>query len=375
MDQWIAPDRIFDGHVLRSGDALRIRNGEIDKIAPAPDTARKVSGLVTPGFVDLQVNGGGGVMLNTTPTSDGIAAIAAAHHRFGTTTIMPTVITDDAQVLDQVVDAMLQAKSVPGVAGLHIEGPHISVARRGTHAAQFVRPMDDRTMTAVTRLRAADIRVMITLAPEAATLSQIAALAKMDVTVSLGHTDATAEAFQDAIAAGASCATHLFNAMSPMLGRAPGVVGAAINSDCYAGIICDGQHVADSMVGMAIRARPVPDRMFLVSDAMATVGGPDTFDLYGKRIALQDGRLVNAEGSLAGAHVTQAEGVKRLVAHTGTPLEIALRMATTTPAKCINAPALGALVGQPVEDVVLLNDDLSFTGYLRSALEQHHVNT
>ena len=375
MDQWIAPDRIFDGHVLRSGDALRIRNGEIDKIAPAPDTACKVAGLVTPGFVDLQVNGGGGVMLNTTPTCDGIAAIAAAHHQFGTTTIMPTVITDDAQVLDQVVDAMLQAKSVPGVAGLHIEGPHISVARRGTHAAKFVRPMDDRTMTAVARLRAADIRVMITLAPEAATLSQIAALAKMDVTVSLGHTDATAEAFQDAIAAGASCATHLFNAMSPMLGRAPGAVGAAINSDCYAGIICDGQHVADSMVGMAIRARPVPDRMFLVSDAMATVGGPDTFDLYGKRIALQDGRLVNAEGSLAGAHVTQAEGVKRLVTHTGTPLQTALRMATTTPAGCINAPALGALVGQPVDDVVLLNDDLSFTGYLRGALEKHHAST
>lgn len=369
MDHWITPDRLFDGRDLRTGMAVRVRDGRVSEIATAPKDAVPVPGLLTPGFVDLQVNGGGGVQLNSTPTADGIRTIAQAHRRLGTVAVLPTVITDLADVTDRAADAALATMDEPGIIGLHIEGPHIAMARRGTHSPDLVRPLDARTIATVTRLRDAGVPVMITLAPEAVSLDQIAHLVKLGAVVSLGHTDATAEMMEAAFGAGASCATHLFNAMSPMLGREPGAVGAVINSTCYSGIICDGHHVADQMVGLAIRARPLPDRMFLVSDAMATVGGPAHFNLYGQDITLKDGRLVNAEGSLAGAHVTQAEGVKRLVDHTGTSLTTALRMATSVPAACIGRLQVGGLEGRPTEDVILLDDDLLLSGSLAAILD------
>lgn len=368
MDHWIAPDRMFDGRGLRTGQALRIVDGCITEIGSRPSGARRLGGVVTPGYVDLQVNGGGGVLLNNTPTAEGIKTILSAHRSFGTVGLMPTVITDTPAVLDHAADAAIKTRDVPGMMGLHIEGPHISLGRRGTHLARFVRPLDDQTLATVARLRAARVRVMITLAPEAATLEQISKLAGMGAVVSLGHTDADATAIRAALSAGASCATHLFNAMSPMQSREPGAVGAIINSTGYAGIICDGQHVDDGMVGMAIRARAVPDRMFLVSDAMATVGGPDHFMLYGQKIGLRDGRLINDEGSLAGAHVTQAIGVKRLVEKTGTPLAQALSMATSCPANCIGAPGLGQLIGREVADILVLNDDLTVQATLDDIL-------
>ncbi|MCK8485056.1 N-acetylglucosamine-6-phosphate deacetylase [Aliiroseovarius sp. S2029] len=368
MEHWITPDRLFDGRDLHSGVSVLIRDGRVVDLADARKDAARVPGLLTPGFVDLQVNGGGGVQLNSTPTPEGMQIIADAHRRFGTVALLPTVITDLPEVLDSAADAAIAAKGQRGIVGLHVEGPHIALARRGTHSPDLVRPLDARTMDTVRRLRGADVSVMITLAPEAATADQIAQLVRMGTVVSLGHTDATADMMRAAFKAGASCATHLFNAMSPMVGRAPGAVGAVINSTHYSGIICDGHHVADEMVGLAIRARPVPDRMFLVSDAMATVGGPEHFNLYGQHIALKEGRLINAEGSLAGAHVTQAEGVKRLVDRTGTSLTQALRMATSVPADCIGQPDIGRLVGRPVEDVILLDDDLYLTGDLAAVL-------
>jgi N-acetylglucosamine-6-phosphate deacetylase len=288
--------------------------------------------------------------------------IAAAHRRFGTVALMPTVITDAAAVLERAVEAALQARGDAGIAGLHIEGPHIDPARKGTHAPEHVRPFEPRTLEHVRRLRAAGVAVMVTLAPEAVTAAQIAALAATGAVVSLGHTDATAEATRAALAAGASCFTHLFNAMSPMLNRAPGVTGAAINSTAHAGIICDGIHVADEMVGLALRARPLPDRMFLVSDAMATVGGPDSFTLYGRTIRLRDGRLVNAEGSLAGAHTTMAASLQRLIRVVGVAPDAALRMATSIPAAVAGQPGLGGLDGRLAEDLVILDADWALTG-------------
>ncbi len=367
-DHWITPTRIFDGKEMHNGLALRLSGGRVVELANRPDIAHPVAGLVTPGYLDLQVNGGGGVLLNTSPTVEGLRTILNAHRRFGTVGLMPTVITDHPDVLDRAADAAIAARDLPGMIGLHIEGPHISVPRRGTHKAAFVRPMDDRTIGVVKRLRAADLRVMITLAPEAATLAQIAQLAAMGAIVSLGHTDATAEQVMAAMAAGATCATHLFNAMSPMQSRAPGTVGAVINGRGYAGIICDGQHVDDMMVGMALRARPVPDRMFLVSDAMATVGGPNTFELYDQRITLADGRLVNDEGSLAGAHITQAQGVQRLIEYVGASPVEALRMVTSNPAACIGAPDLAELLGRKLDDILLLDDHYSVRSTLAAAV-------
>ena len=360
---WLCPDAIFDGAAVLSGHAVCITDGvarDLRAIARVPPTDRRLTlhGTITPGFVDLQVNGGGDVLLNTTPTAAGMVTIADAHRRFGTVGILPTVITDVPEVLAAVADAALAAKGQRGILGLHIEGPHIDVARRGTHAENLVRPLDAPTIAIVRRLRSAGIAVMITLAPEAATSAQIAELAALGAIVSLGHTDASATDTRVALAAGATCFTHLFNAMSPMLGRSPGVVGAAINSSAYAGIICDGIHVADEMVGLAIRARPVADRMFLVSDAMPTVGGSDHFDLYGQQIRLVDGRLLNAEGSLAGAHVTMAQSVARLVTVLGVDLTVALRMAVTVPARVIGRPDLAQIIGRDAADLLVLDASL-----------------
>ena len=369
-DCWVAPESLFDGQDIVYGQAVRIVDGRISEIAKTPDSAVRIKGCLTPGFVDLQVNGGGGVMLNTTPTRGGMADIAAAHRIFGTVAVMPTVITDHWAVLDQAVEAAIAAKGDDGIIGLHIEGPHISVARRGTHNAIHVRPMDDRTLNVVEALRCHDIAVMITIAPEAITHDQIAALVRMGAVVSIGHTDATCEDTEAAISAGASCATHLFNAMSPMVGREPGAVGAVINSHVWSGIICDGFHVDDRMIKLALRARPDDDLMFLVSDAMATVGGPALFDLYGQNIHLENGRLINAEGHLAGAHVTQAEGVARLVHEIDVSLAQALRMAITVPALVVGQANLAQVIGRLVRDVLVLSDDLKVDGTLGQTLSQ-----
>jgi N-acetylglucosamine-6-phosphate deacetylase len=343
---------------------VRIVDGRIADLGPAPSNAKPIAGYLSPGFVDLQVNGGGGLMVNDTPTRAGMHTIAAAHRQFGTVAIMPTVITDAPDVLDKAAAAAIEAHGDAGIIGLHIEGPHIATARRGTHDPDSVRLMDDRTMDVVAKLRSTNIAVMITLAPEATTHDQIAKLATMGAVVSLGHTDTTSEKAEAAIAAGASCATHLFNAMSPMNSRAPGVVGAIMGAEIYAGIICDGHHVDDRMISLALRGRPVPDRVFLVSDAMATVGGPDQFDLYGQPVRLIDGRLINSEGSLAGAHVTQAQGLKRLIDHIGISAERALRMVTSIPAAAIGCPELASLRGRPVADILVLDDALNVAGTL-----------
>jgi N-acetylglucosamine-6-phosphate deacetylase len=361
---WLAPDALFDGERLHHGPGLRLHDGLVAEVGPPPPGATRLSGTLTPGFVDLQVNGGGGVLLNQTPTAAGMAAIAAAHRRFGTVAILPTLITDAPEVLDATAEAALAAQGAPGIIGLHIEGPHISIARRGTHAARFVRPLDARTIAVVARLRAAQIPVMITLAPESVAPGQIAALAALGAVVSIGHSDTTAEATRAALAEGAACFTHLFNAMSPLLHRSPGVVGAALNSHAPAGIICDGIHVADELVGLAIRARPAPDLMFLVSDAMPTVGGPDRFRLYDMNLRLENGRLVNDEGSLAGAHVTMADSVARLIATVGIAPESALRMAVTIPARVMGLPALARLQGRTASDVLHLSPDWQLAGTL-----------
>ena len=351
---FLEPDLIFDGTALRTG-VLEIEAGRVVAIHSHAGPAEKVAGTISPGFLDLQVNGGGDVLLNTTPTVAGMQAIAAAHRRFGTVGILPTVITDAPEVLDAVAEAALAARGLAGILGLHIEGPHISVPRRGTHKAEFVRPLDARTLAVVRRLRAAGVPVMITLAPEAVSPGQVAELVALGAVVSIGHSDASAERVRALMAEGARCFTHLFNAMSPMLNRAEGVTGVCINSTSYAGIICDGIHVADEMVGLALRARPLPDTTFLVSDAMPTVGGSDRFVLYGNEIHVEGGRLVNAEGSLAGAHVTMAESVKRLIEVVGVAPEAALRMATTIPARVMGLPE--GIIGQRACDLIRLDAD------------------
>lgn len=365
MTGWVSADQVFDGQVLQRDVAVQIEGGRIAAIAPLPKgaSATAISGTICPGFIDMQVNGGGGVLLNQTPTPAGISAIAQAHRTLGTTSILPTVITDAPDVLQHAVEAVLTC-ATPGVLGLHIEGPHIAPTKRGTHAAQHVRPFEDATRGAATRLRQAGKTVIITLAPEVVAPEHIAELTALGVIVSLGHTDAKAGDMTAGFDAGARMVTHLYNAMSPMTHRAPGAVGAAIASDAYVGIIADGHHVDDLMIGLALRARPMAGRSFLVSDAMPTVGGADQFDLYGQTIRLDHGRLVNAEGNLAGAHGTMASGVRRLVQNVGLGEEEALQMATTVPAAAIGQPDLAQLQGQRASDVLVLDADLGVSGTL-----------
>lgn len=362
-DLWLLPDAIFDGQSLRKGAAIGIvgsRSLLIDTPPPGA-TVRRLTGTLTPGFLDLQVNGGGDALLNNDQTPEALHVMAAAHRRFGTVGILPTVITDAPDILTRAVDAMLAAHAEPegdrSLLGFHIEGPHLSIPRRGTHAAQWVRPFEAATLAHVQRLRAQGIFVKITVAPESVTPDQVRQIVATGAVVSIGHSDTTADEVRLLLDAGANCFTHLFNAMSPMLNRAPGVTGACINSTAFAGIICDGIHVADEMVGLAIRARPIPGRMFLVSDAMSTVGGSDHLRLYGQDVWLKDGRLVNAEGSLAGAHVTMAEGVRRLITHVAIPAVTALDMAVSAPARLLGRPELATPENRDLSDLLLLDAD------------------
>ena len=368
MAERIVPDAVFDGKALRGAAALSVENGRIVGLSAAQSGDRRISGTVASGYVDLQVNGGGGVLFNADPTPEGIMAIAAAHRAFGTVAILPTLITDAPEVMDRAVSALLEVWGAPGIAGIHLEGPHISLAKRGTHAARFVRPLDVHTIAALERLRGEGVPVMLTLAPEVVPPAEITRLAEMGVIVSLGHSDATAEVAEAALAAGALCFTHLFNAMSQMQGRAPGVTGAAIASEAHVGVICDGHHVSDQMIALACRARPVRDRMFLVSDAMPTVGGPEEFQLYDMDIRVENGRLVNPEGALAGAHTTMADGVQRLVSHVGLSPEEALKMAITTPARLIGRDDLAGLRNRRTADVLCLRADMSVDGTLAEVL-------
>jgi N-acetylglucosamine-6-phosphate deacetylase len=228
--------------------------------------------------------------------------------------------------------------------------------------------LDDATFAQIARLRAAGLIAKITLAPEAVLPGQVRKLVAMGAIVSIGHSDATVDQVRSLLAEGAQCFTHLFNAMSPMLGRAAGVTGAAILSDAYCGIICDGHHVSDDMLALAICARRAEDRMFLVSDAMATVGGAEQFDLYGKTISLENGKLVNSEGALAGAHLTMQWALQRAIQCVHIKPEAALKMAVTNPSSLIVRPDLAGLLGRAAKDILILGPDWTLRGFCNNVM-------
>ena len=356
----IAPRHVWAGGRLLSGIAIEVEGGRVRQARPLGDDLPDWRPhLAMPGASDLQVNGGGGVLVNGEPTPDGLRAIRDAHARLGTAEIMPTVITDAPEVLEAAADAILAVRDEPGFLGLHIEGPHIAPERRGTHDAAHVRPLDRRTVDLVARLRSAGVRVMVTLAPESADPALLAEIVGTGAVVSAGHSAATAEETRAALAAGVSCFTHLFNAMPPMTSRAPGILGAAILSDAACGIIADGIHVGWDMLRLALAARPKGAVTFLVSDAMPTVGGPDRFTLYGRTIRLAEGRLVNAEGALAGAHVDMLTSLARLHRHADVPLERCVGMATDLPRRVLGLPPVRIGAGTAVSALAFLGDDLA----------------
>jgi len=357
--------RLFDGRNEHADAVLLIDGTRIHGIVADPPAGVPVEELpedaiLAPGFLDLQVNGGGGIMFNDQTTPEGLARIAAAHALSGTTSILPTLISSTREHIDRAISAARTAlaQGMPGIMGLHLEGPFLALARRGIHPAAAITALTDED---ISRLAASfPAPLLVTLAPDTVAPDAIATLARAGVIVFAGHTDATWEQAHAALDAGLRGATHLFNAMSPFLGRAPGMVGAVLDdARAYAGVIADGHHVHPAALRIALNALG-PERLFLVSDAMATTGSDIAgFSLAGEEIFLRDGRLTNAEGTLAGAHLTMAEAVRNLVAFTGVDWTLALRMATATPAEVLGIDDRGIIAVGARADLVVLDDDLN----------------
>jgi N-acetylglucosamine-6-phosphate deacetylase len=360
--------RIFDGESWHEGETLLIRDGRFAGFCPpgqAPSDAERIDargGVVVPGFIDLQVNGGGGVMFNDDQSVEGIRRICAAHARFGTTALLPTLITDTQEITVAAIKAGLQAKAehVPGFLGLHLEGPHLSTARKGAHDPDLIRPMTEEDLT---RLEAVGRRfdaIMITVAPENVTEDQVARLKAAGYTVSLGHTNASYETASRYAAAGASCATHLFNAMSQMENRSPGLVGAALDlGGLNAGIIADGYHVHKGSMSAALRAKRGPGHIFVVTDAMSTIGTDLTgFTLNGRQIYRTDGKLTLADGTLAGADIDMFSSIRFLIDVVELSFEEAVRMASVYPADVMGVGSSKGRIAEGFDaDFVMLSPE------------------
>jgi len=355
---------VFDGERVESGRAVLIENGRIsgtpaESALPAGVARQEISGLLAPGFIDVQVNGGGGVLFNETRSVAGIAAIGAAHRRFGTTGFLPTFITDTAEHMREAIaaaNAAMQART-PGVLGVHLEGPFLNPERKGIHQAALMRPIGEPDLSMITL--PAGGRVLVTLAPEKVESAAIARLAKAGVVIAAGHTRADVETIRRAQAAGLTGITHLFNAMPPLMGREPGPVGAALDDRAlWCGLIVDLHHVSATALRVALAARG-PGRMILVTDAMPSVGTAATsFDLLGEHILLKDGALVSAAGTLAGSNLDMASAVRNTVRTLGVPVEDALRMAALHPATFLGLEReLGMIAAGYRADLVLLDAD------------------
>jgi len=304
--------------------------------ARANDAAREdlAGATLMPGFIDCQVNGGGGVLFNDDPSVAAIRAIGAAHRRFGTTAFLPTLISEDFGVIDRAIRAVREAieAGVSGVAGVHIEGPFINKARRGVHEAARIRELGARDIALLSSLGMG--RTLVTLAPEMTSPETLRQLAAKGVILCAGHTDGTFEEVSAAFRNGVRGVTHLFNAMSPLHHRQPGAVGAALaDPDCWCGLIVDGHHVHPAVLKIALAVKRA-DRFMLVTDAMPAVGAAQgSFTLQGRRIRVENGMCVDDDGTLAGSAVDMATSVRNCVELLGLPLERAARMASTYPAQ------------------------------------------
>lgn len=359
--------RIFTGESFLEDHAVVIVDEHIHAVLPRADTQgldmRDLGGgLLAPGFIDVQVNGGGGALLNDNPSVETVRTIATAHRRFGTVGMLPTVITDAPGIIRQAVESVADAmaQKMPGVLGIHIEGPFLDPARKGAHVARFIREMEQGDVVEISGF-ASRLPVMLTLAPNRVSQSMVRMLSAQGVLVSLGHSDASHDEARLALGAGARGFTHLYNAMSQMNGREPGMVGAALSdAESFVGIIADGHHVHDAALRVAFAAKR-PDRMMLITDAMPTAaGGPSSFDLQGRKVQHSNGRLELSDGTLAGSNLTMDEAVRYCVKTLGLDLAQSLRMASLNPASFLRRDhELGRIAPGHLASLVHLGDDLA----------------
>lgn len=367
-DMVVTGGRIFDGRRFLDSHVLLVAAGKIvallpegASLPPLPRLDAK-GALIAAGFIDLQVNGGGGVLFNNQPTVDGIATICASHARFGTTALMVTLITDTVELRTAALSAGRAAREnrIPGFLGLHLEGPHLSVARKGTHDPALIRPMTEADLAVLVESAGSFGKALITVAPENVTPDQVNRLKTAGYVVSLGHTDVGAAKAITYADAGASMVTHLFNAMSQLGNREPGVVGAALGDGRFScGLIADGFHVDPLSMGVALRAKQGPARIFLVTDAMSTIGTNEKgFELNGRQVYRRDGRLTLVDGTLAGADIDMLSCVRFVHERLNLPLAEALNMASLYPAEAIGAETKGQLMAGKDADFIMLDDRL-----------------
>ncbi|MFC3581978.1 N-acetylglucosamine-6-phosphate deacetylase [Sphingomonas hylomeconis] len=330
------PDHgIVDGHALQVADgriAGIVRAGDVPAGAITVDLG---GNLLAPGFVDLQCNGGGGVLFNDDPSVAALRAISAAHSRFGTTAFLPTLISDDLPTMQRALLAVNEAMAagVPGIVGIHLEGPFLNTERKGIHDSAKIRPLTAADVDVILADRPAT--TLVTLAPELAPPDQLGRLRDAAVLICAGHTNATFEQTMQAFASGVSGVTHLFNAMSPLRAREPGAVGAALLSpECWCCIIVDGEHVHPAALQLALRVKGSSERFILVTDAMPTVGqAVKEFVLNGETITAHGGVCQNSGGTLAGSDLDMAQAVAKTVALLGVDRAEAIGMASANPAR------------------------------------------
>lgn len=366
----IISDRVFDGRRWHAHAAVLVDEGHIRGITAVgeiphdwPQQRLPAGGFLAPGFIDLQVNGGGGILVNDSPTADAMWAIARTHRRYGTTACLPTMITDTREQMQSAIAAAHSACGKNGVLGLHLEGPFISPARPGAHRPDLIAQASDRDLEWLLKLAGAG-RSMITLAPERVPAGFVKQLSAAGIRISAGHTEASAETVRRAADDGLTGVTHLFNAMPAMAGRSPSVAGAALaDQRLTAGLIVDGIHVDPTAVRAAFAAKGA-EGIALVTDAMPTVGASATeFFLMGRTIKLDGGRLSDASGTLAGAHLDMASAVRNAVTLAEVALEDALQAASLTPAKFLGlSDERGVLVPGARADLVAMTSDLRVLG-------------
>jgi len=357
----IAAPLLFDGTAMRGPATVWISNGRIESVSageqtPCATTKLPEDVILAPGFIDIQVNGGGGVLLNDQPTEAGIRRIVEAHRLGGTTGCLPTLITDRSEVIHQLAEIAEACLQIPGVLGFHLEGPALNRSRKGIHPESEIRVPTERDLVAMKSFGRCG-RSMVTLAPECVPASLIEELIAAGLRVSAGHSEVTAAEMELAADRGVSAVTHLFNAMSQLNAREPGLVGSALQDDrLFAGIICDGVRVDRASLRGAFRCKG-RDRVMLITDSMPLIGTRDReFMLHGRRIALHENRLTGPDGTLAGANLTMIEAVRNAIALLEIPVTDALIMASRTPARFLGLDCeLGLIAPGYRADLVAFN--------------------
>jgi N-acetylglucosamine-6-phosphate deacetylase len=372
----IAARRIFDGSDMRGPGSVRMSGGRIESVTfGEPSEPASIDlpedAILAPGFIDIQVNGGGGILLNDQPTEVGVRGLVRAHSKHGTTGCLPTLITDRSEVIEQLAAVAKACLKIPGVLGFHLEGPALNRSRKGVHSEIEIRVPDRRDLTAIKSFGRC-CRSIVTLAPECVPHSMINELVGAGLRIAAGHSDATAAEIRQAIDQGITGVTHLFNAMSQLSARKPGLVGVALEDDrLFAGIICDSIHVDPICLHIAFRCKG-RDRLMLVTDAMPLVSTNDRqFMLQGKQITLHENRLTSTDGTIAGAHLTMIEAVRNAVSLLEISLVDALIMASRTPAAFLGLDSeLGRVAPGYRADLVGFNPNFEVVGTWIAGIQQ-----